>query len=86
MAPFARFRRALVCRRAIALMSDYLDGVLPMPAARRLEAHLSGCPHCTEYLAQMRVAIEAAGRVEPDDLDPEVLDELVALYRTWRAG
>jgi hypothetical protein len=29
--------------------------------------------------------IAAAGRVEPDDLPPEALDDLVLLYRRWRA-
>jgi anti-sigma factor RsiW len=86
MARFPRFRRQLVCRRAVALMSDYLDGALAPGDARRLEAHLSGCPHCSEYLAQMEVTIAAAGRVEPDDLSSEALDDLVGLYRSWRAG
>jgi anti-sigma factor RsiW len=83
--PFRR-RRALVCRRAVELMSDYLDGGLSPRDRQRLDAHLAGCPHCTEYLAQMRTTIAAAGRVQPDDLPPEALDDLVALYRAWRAG
>jgi hypothetical protein len=34
----------------------------------------------------MRVTIAAAGRVQPEDLAPQALDDLVALYRAWRAG
>ena len=67
-------------------MSDYLDGALSPRDRQRLDGHLAGCPHCTEYLAQMRATIAAAGRVQPDDLPPEALDDLVALYRAWRAG
>lgn len=78
-----RRRRALVCRHAVQLMTDYLEEALTARDRVRLEAHLAGCPHCSEYLSQMRVTIEAAGRVEPDDLEPEVLDELVSLYRRW---
>ena len=79
-----RRRRALVCRQAVALMTDYLEGT-PSPRDRtRLEAHLAACPHCSEYLAQIRATIAAAGHVEPDDLSPEALDDLVALYRNWR--
>ncbi len=81
-----RRRRALVCRRAVELMSDYLDGGLSPRDRQRLDAHLAGCPHCTDYLAQMRTTIAAAGRVQPDDLPPEALDDLVALYWAWRAG
>jgi anti-sigma factor RsiW len=80
-----RRRNSLVCRRAVALMTDYLDGALSSRDRKRLEAHLAGCPHCSEYLAQIKATVEAAGHVEPDDLAPEVLDEMVALYRQWRA-
>ena len=65
-------------------MSDYVDGVLPDDDRARLEAHLAGCPHCSEYLAQIRAVVAAAGRVDPDDLPPEAVDELVSLYRQWR--
>jgi anti-sigma factor RsiW len=79
-----RRRRALVCREAVELMSDYVDGALPARDVARLEAHLAGCPHCSEYLAQLKAVIDAAGHAEPDDLAPETLDELVGLYRLWR--
>lgn len=78
-----RRRRALVCRQAVQLMTDYLEGALTARDRARLEAHLAGCPHCSEYLSQMRVTIEATGRVQPDDLEPEALGELVSLYRRW---
>lgn len=80
-----RRRRALVCRQAVALMTDYLEGALSMRDQARLEGHLAGCPHCAEYLKQIRVTVAAAGRVEPEDLAPEALDELVSLYHRWRA-
>jgi anti-sigma factor RsiW len=79
-----RRRRELVCRQAVALMADYLDGGLPPRDRARLEQHLAGCPHCSEYLAQIEATVAAAGRIEPDDLPPEALDELVSLYRRWR--
>jgi anti-sigma factor RsiW len=79
-------RRSLVCREAVALMSDYIDGSLPERDRTRLERHLSGCPYCTEYLAQLRATIESLGRAEPHDLSDEALGEFVALYRQWRAG
>ena len=81
-----RRRRDLVCRDAVALMAAYLDEVLPAADRARLEAHLAGCPHCSEYLAQLRATIEALGRVEPDDLPDATVDELVALYRRWQTG
>lgn len=81
-----RRRRALVCRDAVALMTSYLDGALDGRDRTRLEAHLAECPHCSEYLAQLRVTVDALGHVGPDDLPEEAVDELVDLYRRWRAG
>lgn len=81
-----RRRRLLVCRRAVELMTDYLEGTMSPPARRRFEAHLAACPACTAYLAQMRATVAAVGRLEPDELPPRVLDELVGLYRRVRAA
>jgi anti-sigma factor RsiW len=66
-------------------MSAYLDDELAADDRARLESHLAGCPHCSEYLAQLRVTIDALGEVEPDDLPEETLNVLVELYRRWRA-
>lgn len=81
-----RRRREIVCQQAVELVTDYLEGALSQRDRVRFEAHLRGCPHCTEYLAQMRVTIAAAGRIEAVALAPEVRDELVSLYRRWQAG
>lgn len=83
--PFWSARRAIVCRQAVELMAGYLDGALTARDRARLEGHLAGCPHCSEHLAQLRVTIDTLGRVEPDDLAPEALDELVSIYRRWQA-
>jgi anti-sigma factor RsiW len=72
-----------VCRQAVELVTEYLEGALSRSARRRFEAHLSGCPHCTEYLAQMRETISLTGRLAPEDLTPQMRDEFVGLYR-WQ--
>jgi anti-sigma factor RsiW len=79
-----RRRRALVCRQAVALVTDYLDGALSAADRERFEAHIADCPHCRTYLEQIRTTIALTGRVEPEDLDPQVQGELIALYRSWR--
>jgi anti-sigma factor RsiW len=83
---FRRRRPELVCREAVELVTDYLEGALERRDRVRFEAHLAGCPHCTEYLAQMRRTLDALGRIEPEALEPEVQDELVALFSRWQAG
>ena len=78
-------RRDLVCQQAVELVTDYLEDALSGADRRRYEAHLAGCPHCTEYLAQMRKTIELTGTLTPDDLTPQMQDEFIALFRQWRA-
>lgn len=82
---FLRRRRPLVCREAVELMADYLDGLLPDAEQARLEQHLAACPHCSEYLAQLRATMDALGRAEPEALSDAALGEIVALYQRWRA-
>ena len=86
MMRFWRRRRALVCRDAVALMTSYLDGELSAGDRKRLEQHLAACPHCSEYLAQIRITIDALGYVDVDALPDQTVDDLVELYRGWRAG
>jgi len=82
---FRRRRQDLVCRDAVELVTDYLEGALSPRDRARLDAHLAVCPHCSEYLAQMRRTLDALGRIEADELEPHVADELVALYRRWQS-
>jgi anti-sigma factor RsiW len=77
-------RRDLVCREAIELMTEYLEGTLGRRQRRRLEAHLEACPNCSGYLEQIRLTIRLSGGVEPEDLPPRAVDELTELYRRWR--
>jgi len=79
------WRRDLVCQQAVELVTDYLEGTLSRSDRHRYEAHMAGCPHCTEYLAQMRKTIELTGTLTPDDLTPQMQDDFIDLYRQWRA-
>jgi anti-sigma factor RsiW len=78
-------RRDIVCQQAVELVTDYLEGALSRADRRRFEAHLAGCPHCTEYLAQMRATIELTGGITADDLTVPMQDDFIELYRQWRA-
>lgn len=80
-----RPRQSLVCRQAVELVTDYLEGALSQTQRRRFEAHLTRCPDCPEYLAQMRAVITLAGSITPDDMTPRMRDEFIRLYRRWRA-
>jgi anti-sigma factor RsiW len=77
--------RDLVCQQVVELVTNYLEGTLSRAARRRFDAHLAGCPHCTEYLAQMRATISLTGRLTPEDLTPRMREDLAEVYRRWQS-
>ena len=83
---FGRRRRALVCRDAVELMTEYLEGAMSPEEQARFEAHLAHCDACTAYLDQMRATIATLGHLPADHLPDVVVDELVDLYRRHRAS
>ncbi len=62
--------RDIVCRQAVALASDCLDGALTPRERRRLERHLAACDGCDAYLAQLRETIAASGPRSPKPSTP----------------
>jgi len=90
--------RGLVCQEVVELVTDYLEGALSPAEHRRFEEHLAGCPHCTEYLAQMRETIRLAGRLADCSVvqtefrhrlagvELEILYDPVALFRRRIVG
>ena len=73
----------LSCAQIVELVSDYLEGSLPEPERGRFEEHLSYCPPCREYLAQMRATIEATGTLTEEDVPAPAMDELLHAFRSW---
>jgi anti-sigma factor RsiW len=78
-------RKNLVCRQAVELVTDYLEGALSQTQRRRFEAHLTSCRDCPEYLIQMRATIALTGTINSGVLTPQMRDEFIRLYRRWRA-
>ncbi|HEY7932161.1 MAG TPA: zf-HC2 domain-containing protein [Acidimicrobiales bacterium] len=76
--------RPLVCREAVEFMSNYLEGALSRRDRRRLEYHLRHCDGCTNYLEQLRLVIATSGTASPDDLNADVVDGLVEVFRRVR--
>ncbi len=79
-------RAPLSCRELVELVTDYLEDSLDRRSRRRFERHISGCPHCTEYLEQIRETVRMTGRLREEQLEPEARDELLAAFRTWKTA
>jgi anti-sigma factor RsiW len=73
----------LTCKALVELVTDYVEGALPPADVARFDAHLAGCPHCRAYLAQMRLAIQALGRLPSEGLSADVMATLKQHLRDW---
>ena len=76
----------MACQELVELVTAYFDGSLSRSDRRRFRAHIRGCPHCTAYVEQMRLMIEATGRLTEEDIPPEARDELLEAFRGWKEG
>jgi len=73
------------CRQIVELVTDYLEGKLPLRERTLFEQHLVYCDWCRVYLEQMRQTIRAAGEVPEEALDPDRRDDLLQVFRRWKA-
>jgi anti-sigma factor RsiW len=78
------FTRPLPCQELVELVTAYFDGALSRTDRRRFERHIAGCDNCTAYVEQMRLVIEASGRLTEDDIDPAAREELLEAFRGWK--
>ena len=60
-----------VCKQFVEDVTAYLEGALPDETVALVDHHLADCPHCREYLAQMRLTITATRAL--DELDVEAM-------------
>jgi anti-sigma factor RsiW len=75
----------LACQELVELVTEYLEGSLAPAEKARFEEHLGACPGCDNYLEQMRRTIQAVGRLRAEHLQPQARQELLRLFRDWRA-
>lgn len=78
-----RRRSTIVCQQWVELVTDYLEGALPPRLHRAVDRHLANCPHCREYLEQMRRTIAVAGRLHEEDLPDDVMDALTRAFADY---
>lgn len=76
----------IVCQQWVEIVTDYLDGALPHPLQEAADRHLADCPHCREYLEQMRRTIALAQGLRDHDVPPDVIDALTKAFADYHSG
>ena len=74
----------ITCQEVVELVTAYLERALPSDETALFEQHLNFCEGCDWYLDQMRTTVQAAGKVEEDELSPEFRDRLMTAFQEWK--
>ncbi|HEX2467979.1 MAG TPA: zf-HC2 domain-containing protein [Solirubrobacterales bacterium] len=75
----------MACQELVELVTEYLEGRLSPVDRERFDAHIAGCDACTAYLEQMRMTLDALGRIPEESIPVEAREELLIAFREWRA-
>src|SRR5262245_45664162 len=79
-----RRRTDVSCQELVELLTDYLETALPKRQQRAVAAHLGECGNCAAYLDQFRATIALTGELREEDVPPEAMEELLAVFRDWK--
>ena len=80
----------MTCRELTELVTDYVEGKMPLLARVRFQVHLGTCKNCRAYLAQMKATIGALGAlgesadVPAPPMPADVEAELLARFRNFK--
>jgi predicted anti-sigma-YlaC factor YlaD len=75
----------MTCKEFVEIITDYLEGSMTFFQRVRFHLHLGLCLGCRVYLRQMRQTIQTLGRLPEQPPPPQVRDELLRRFRTWKA-
>ena len=74
------------CSEVVEILSDYLEGVLPVEHRATLEQHLLLCEGCATFLEQLRTSIALTGLLGEEDVPPQVMDRILPMLRQRQKG
>jgi anti-sigma factor RsiW len=78
--------RTITCQQLTEVITDYLEGVMPLEERAAFEAHLAICDGCVTYLEQMRQIIQTARELHPAEVEATAPDDLLEAFRAWQRG
>jgi anti-sigma factor RsiW len=76
--------REITCQELTEVLTDYLEGAMPVADRLRLEAHLAICEGCASYVTQMRQTIRTMRNLRSEQVEATVPDDVLEAFRAWR--
>jgi anti-sigma factor RsiW len=71
------------CNELVELVTAYLDGALDAETHARVEAHLTTCDGCANYVQQFRETARTVGNIHDDELDPNFRSRLLDAFKDF---
>ncbi len=69
------------CNELIELVTEYLEGSLPVAEVNRIEGHLAICDGCEAHVEQMRALAGGLGDLERESIAAEKRGALLEAFR-----
>jgi predicted anti-sigma-YlaC factor YlaD len=74
----------MTCKEFVEIITDYLEGTMSCGRRIRFHLHLGMCLGCRTYLKQMKQTIHTLGRLPYAPVPPDVREELVRRFKSWK--
>ena len=75
------------CLEVFARLSEYIDGELNDVDCREIEAHISDCPPCVDFLRSLRQSVQVSQSFQGADAPPPVPPAVEERLKTaWQAA
>ena len=75
----------ITCQELVEVVTDYIEDRLSPEQRLLFEEHLAFCSWCVTYVEQMRQTIRTTGALREEDLEPDMRDAMLSVFRDWRA-
>ena len=72
----------MTCQELTEVLTDYLEGVMPLEDRARLEL----CEGCVTYVDQMRETIRTVHALRAEEVEATVPDDVLEAFRAWKRG
>jgi predicted anti-sigma-YlaC factor YlaD len=75
----------MTCRELSELVTDYVEGHMPLTTRVRFQLHLGICSHCRAYLRQLEATRKELGRLPAEPTMPDdVKQALLERFKTFK--
>ena len=74
------------CRDVFEMLSEYIDGELPVDTCEQIEKHIADCAPCVQFVESLRKSISVFRDYRPSEqappLSPEAKRQLAQAYQS----